>query len=312
MPTPKVSIIIPVYNVENYIERCIDSILNQTFQNFEILLIDDGSTDKSGKICDNYSLKDSRIRVFHKSNGGVSSARNLGIQKSLGEWIYFCDSDDEVCLNGIENLLSNAAGDIKFVMYGYNIDSKISYCVRANEYISPEEAKIRLFKSPDNSYQGYLWSKLFKREVIQNNKLYFDSNIKYNEDRLFIFKYIHTLRSKIFYSSLPVYNHYTNEEGAMCSIHKGNYLNYISDLIAFKRMEELATGQNNQLLKNLISISLFDSYFTNKRLIKKYSRNYRKEIKILNNEIKDIAYCKRIKYWLIIKIRACKGIFNKL
>ena len=85
--SPKVSIIVPVYNVEKYLHRCVDSILLQTFTDFELLLIDDGSTDKSVDICDKYALKDSRIRVFHKKNGGVSSARNLGIKKSSG--VYF-------------------------------------------------------------------------------------------------------------------------------------------------------------------------------------------------------------------------------
>ena len=92
--SPKVSIIVPVYNVEKYLHRCVDSILLQTFTDFELLLIDDGSTDKSVDICDKYALKDSRIRVFHKKNGGVSSARNLGIKKSNGVYILFVDSDD--------------------------------------------------------------------------------------------------------------------------------------------------------------------------------------------------------------------------
>ena len=96
MNNPKVSVIVPVYNVEKLLQRCIDSILAQTFTDFELLLIDDGSKDKSGEICDEYAAKDSRIRVFHKQNGGVSTARNLGIDKAQGEWIYFVDSDDIV------------------------------------------------------------------------------------------------------------------------------------------------------------------------------------------------------------------------
>ena len=95
-----ISIIIPVYNAEKYLNRCLDSVLAQTFTNWECLLIDDGSKDLSGKICDEYVSKDSRFRVFHKENGGVSVARNLGIRESLGEWIYFCDSDDYVYPQG--------------------------------------------------------------------------------------------------------------------------------------------------------------------------------------------------------------------
>ena len=91
---PKVSVIVPVYRAEKYIKECIESIINQTFEDFELLLVDDGSPDNSGAICDEYALKDSRIRVFHKENGGVSSARNEGIYKSNGEWLCFVDSDD--------------------------------------------------------------------------------------------------------------------------------------------------------------------------------------------------------------------------
>lgn len=88
-PNPKISVIVPVYNAEKYLHRCIDSILAQTFADFELLLIDDGSTDKSGEICDEYADKDARIRVFHKANGGVSSARNVGLDNALGEYICF-------------------------------------------------------------------------------------------------------------------------------------------------------------------------------------------------------------------------------
>ena len=103
--SPKVSIIVPVYNVEKYLHRCVDSILLQTFTDFELLLIDDGSTDKSVGICDKYALKDRRIRVFHKKNGGVSSARNLGIKKSNGVYILFVDSDDYLSPSHLNNYI---------------------------------------------------------------------------------------------------------------------------------------------------------------------------------------------------------------
>ena len=104
---PKISVIVPVYNVENYIEKCIESILSQTYTDFELLLINDGSSDKSGSICDAYVNKDERIRVFHKKNEGVSIARNLGIKRSLGEWICFVDSDDWVENLYLEKFVEN-------------------------------------------------------------------------------------------------------------------------------------------------------------------------------------------------------------
>ncbi len=103
---PQISIIVPVYNIEKYFHRCVDSILSQTFTDFELLLINDGSNDNSGAICDEYAAKDARIRVFHKENGGVSSARNLGLDNAKGEWITFVDSDDYVKPDYLSNLLA--------------------------------------------------------------------------------------------------------------------------------------------------------------------------------------------------------------
>ena len=114
---PKISVIVPVYNTEKYLNRCIDSILAQTFTDFELLLIDDGSTDCSGKICDEYAAKDSRVRVFHKENGGVSSARNMGLDNAQGEWITFVDSDDWVHEDFLKKRLALALNDNADIAY---------------------------------------------------------------------------------------------------------------------------------------------------------------------------------------------------
>lgn len=119
-----VSCIIPVYNTEKYLPRCIESVLAQTFVDWEMLLIDDGSTDASGSICDEYAAKDERIRVFHKENGGISSARNVGLNYAQGEWIFFVDSDDSLPKTSLESLLSRSsdaniiAGGFFFVLGG--------------------------------------------------------------------------------------------------------------------------------------------------------------------------------------------------
>ena len=104
--TPKVSVIVPVYKAEKYLRKCVDSILAQTFRDFEVLLVDDGSPDKSGEICEEYAKKDPRVRVFHKENGGVSSARNKGIDEARGEWVTFVDADDWLSLETFECLSS--------------------------------------------------------------------------------------------------------------------------------------------------------------------------------------------------------------
>ena len=121
--TPKISVIVPVYKAEAYLRRCVDSILAQTFQDFEVLLIDDGSPDRSGEICDEYARKDRRVRVFHKENGGVSSARNVGIEKALGTWIMFVDADDWLCADTI-SYCSSFFSEADLIRFSYVLYQK--------------------------------------------------------------------------------------------------------------------------------------------------------------------------------------------
>ena len=116
---PMISIIIPVYNVEKYLHKCLGCIINQTYKTFELILVDDGSSDKSGEICDDYALRDSRIRVFHIKNGGAASARNFGLENAVGEWIAFVDSDDYISDDYLEVLASGTENyDQCFVLVG--------------------------------------------------------------------------------------------------------------------------------------------------------------------------------------------------
>ena len=121
-----ISVIVPVYNTEKYLDRCIQSILAQTYTDFELLLIDDGSTDLSGEICDKYAEQDSRVKVFHKENGGVSSARNLGLDKANGDWVTFVDADDWVTTLYLNNLSDNT-NSADFVVSIVGENDNISY-----------------------------------------------------------------------------------------------------------------------------------------------------------------------------------------
>jgi Glycosyltransferases involved in cell wall biogenesis len=141
-----ISVIVPVYKAEKYINKCIDSILAQTYPNFEIILIEDGSPDNSGKICDEYALKDSRIRAFHKTNGGVSSARNVGLREAKGDLICFIDSDDFVEKDYFEAIAANANYDLG--IYGYELLSthwKISEIFSAS--FSNKDSSIDIIKN---------------------------------------------------------------------------------------------------------------------------------------------------------------------
>ena len=115
---PAVSVIVPIYNVEKYLAECVDSILGQTFQDMEIILVDDGSLDSSGQMADDYAARDKRVKVIHKENGGLSSARNAGMKIARGEYIYFCDSDDYISLDAIEILYETATkNDLDMVLF---------------------------------------------------------------------------------------------------------------------------------------------------------------------------------------------------
>ena len=118
---PTISCIVPIYNCEKYLDKCVESILNQTFDDFEVILINDGSNDCSGEICDKFSKKDSRIKVIHKLNEGVSKTRNLGIEKSIGKWICFIDSDDYVEEFFFEKMLSDVKPETDLIISGFSI-----------------------------------------------------------------------------------------------------------------------------------------------------------------------------------------------
>lgn len=191
MDIPKLSVIIPVYKAELYLNRCINSVLDQTFQDFEILLINDGSPDHSGDICDEYSRKDNRVRVFHKENGGVSSARNVGLKEAKGEWIGFVDSDDwiekDFFANIIDALLKYNLVDV--VLFGYTKEiapdvfvSKRSNC-QSKVFNVDDESLVGLFESQ-------VWNYFFKKDIIKNNGFLFDESISYAEDVLFIVDYL--------------------------------------------------------------------------------------------------------------------------
>ena len=185
-----ISIIVPVYNSEQTLQQCIESILWQTYKNIELLLIDDGSTDRSGEICDEYARKDSRVRVFHKENGGVSSARNVGLENARGSWITFCDSDDRVSNEWLANMLQSDA-ECDLVVQGFStpmeyepLNSEINhFCV----YSGP--IKDGLILLLQRHILGYLWVKLFKSSIIRNHHIKFDKNIFLQEDELFILSY---------------------------------------------------------------------------------------------------------------------------
>lgn len=190
---PKISVIVPVYNVEKYLPRCIDSILAQTFTDFELLLIDDGSKDKSGEICDDYAEKDNRIRVFHKNNEGASVARNLGISESNGSFLVFVDSDDylaENYLNTFNEILSLHT-DAEMIIQSpiYVIDDRFTYkSVKDNVYRQYSGIKDFLKSGMLDFTEPH--SKIFKKDIILDYHIRFPENVIVGEDGIFIANYL--------------------------------------------------------------------------------------------------------------------------
>ena len=172
-----VSIILPVYNVEKYLDECVTSLLNQSYKNIEILFVDDGSTDNSGKILDEYKTKDERIKVFHKKNGGVSSAKNVGLKHAKGKYITFVDPDDYVMKEYVEYLLkliekNNA--DVAYTKYNYdNYNNKQV----TNEYIRVIDSNEALYEILTYQISVAVWNKIYKKEMLDSNKIYFYEDI---------------------------------------------------------------------------------------------------------------------------------------
>ena len=168
-----ISVIIPVYKVEKYVEKCIQSVINQTYENLQIILVDDGSPDNCGKICDEYAKKDHRIEVIHKSNGGLSDARNKGLEIAKGEYIGFVDSDDYIEADMYEvlyNLLKQYNADVSICNFYTVSQGKISIKNAdngINEYNRIEILKEILL---DKNIQSYAWNKLYKKELFDEIK----------------------------------------------------------------------------------------------------------------------------------------------
>jgi len=194
MNNPAVSIIIPVYNVDKYLRRCIDSVLSQSFTDFELILVDDGSKDTSPQLCDEYSNKDSRIRVIHKSNGGVSAARNDGLYIAKGEYVTFIDADDWVEEGYLEILLDYSQYDIVF--FSYRMIYEDGYF---SEYVFTEKegnartmwnivASLKANASKSNFY-GYTWNKMFRKEIIDKYGIKFINGLRISEDEVYTLDY---------------------------------------------------------------------------------------------------------------------------
>lgn len=221
-----VSVIVPVYNVEQYLNKCISSICSQTYKNIEIILVDDGSTDRSGVICDEYAKKDKRIHVIHNQNEGVSSARNSGLRHAKGEFVLFVDSDDyieeeliEICVKSFKTK------QVDMVIFNYiketdkGIRLRNSHFKSLKQDIKSSRRKIRFITNNVLQYKSGWepWNRMFRMKVIKQNNILFLNGVSFSEDLFFVLKYLLN-SSKIEVMRIPLYHYIDRGNSAMNSI----------------------------------------------------------------------------------------------
>lgn len=224
----KISVIVPVYNVEAYLERCVESILQQTYAHFELILINDGSTDSSGQICDHLASQYENIKVYHIENAGVSNARNMGIQLATGSWVTFIDSDDFVTQNYLATLASAAEGlNVGFVIAPLHhikngIVTDLPSHSEKTELWSTEETMKELLMTTRTSF--FPVAKLFKRDLLADEK--FNTNYHLAEDALFLTELLLKTRCSCVFIDKPVYYYDHREGSATTSVNR-----YVFDTI---------------------------------------------------------------------------------
>ena len=319
----KISVIVPIYNNAKYLKKCIDSIIYQTYKNLEIILVNDGSTDSSGKIADEYQKKDNRIKVIHQKNAGVSIARNVGLKNATGNFIGFVDSDDWIEKNMFEMLLES--------IIKYNVDISICNLSFENEngiiiksydekegILSYEEYIKNIYYSP--CIQGYTCNKLYKTSLIKENNIQFDKTIFVLEDDLFNFEILYKNKKQVksFFLNQKLYHyidHNTNVSKSNFNLKKLSYLvvrdkeiNYLKKMnidVNYLKVDYCASFIRANILMKKNKIKKPEIYYD---LLKKF-KIYKKEIKLKDLDSKIKIKFLVIKYfnWIYnLKILFCK------
>lgn len=287
---PLISIVIPVYNVQEYVARCLDSILKQTYQNFEVICIDDGSTDGSGKLCDDYAKMDQRVTVHHVKNAGVSSARNLGLSLVQGAYFAFVDSDDYIEANYLEVLY----GNIK------EYDCDVSSCLFVLNEINSEQtsqiddsqSNIMLFTGSKEcihnficsgvSMEGMVWNKLYRTDKFR--KIQFDKNIRVNEDCIYTFD-VMSICEKACLTDKKLY-HWCYRAESACRTRKAKF-NFANAEI-FERL----LNQTLEMNDAEVTLQLKENYIYAVMKIMLYTRGarYDNEVAKVMNRFKQYSY----------------------
>ncbi len=289
------SIIIPIFNSQNFLKRCVDSVLSQTYKNFELILVNDGSTDDSKRICDEYQQNDSRVKVIHKINGGVSSARNKGVEESRGDWLLFIDSDDYIDPIYFEEFVKNL-DSTKFdtlIVQGVIFDSLYNY--RKHTFENSVFSRDEIVKCITNNNLltfGAPYCKLYNSRIIKENALKFPEHYCYGEDTIFFLNYIKYVKQIRLLSSCNYHYMESGSDSLSRKSHPFNQLKFylVDNLTAVRNLEVIFTcphklmrahGKNiSGLLKKMLvdlhricesSIRINDAYSEMRKVIRMFS-----------------------------------------
>lgn len=293
----KISVIIPIYNVEKYLEKSIESVINQTYENLQIILIDDGSTDGSGEICDNFANRDSRVEIYHRVNAGVSASRNFGMSKAIGEYLIFVDADDWLEPEYCEKLLRFAIlNELDVVVcnhrdIGKNFE-KEAKLIENEKIISNKEECIKDYIN-NQFYVYVVWGKLYKRDIIKN--LIF-KEMKIGEDTCFMIDIFNKI-DKIGFMPYVGYN-YLCREGAITKIEKFGD----KDIDRIRISMYFLDYCRNYFPKYITKATEMLLYRTSRELFELYQKETISNCKYYSNKIKELLSSHKIK---------CRGISRK-
>ena len=289
-----VSIIIPAYNVDKYLEECVRSLLYQTYTNYEVIIIDDGSTDNTYDIGKRLTIESAKVKLFHQENQGVSIARNIGMQKANGEFVVFVDADDIAAPQYIETLVAcvkkSDMGMVGFTSEREEIATKVS--MNTEDICASDMMESILCGT---NYDGYLWNKIFQRKIIENNNLKFQKNIVVWEDLLFVLQYLKNC-NKVTLASEKLY-YYRYREGS--AVNNARLDKYRSKFEVMEKIKEQKFSYTEQSRKKT-SFLYFETMFSylNQILIRENKSNKLDEI-LSRVDVVELLKQKNIK--LILK-----------
>ncbi len=270
----RVSIIIPVFNGEKYLVRCLDSVVDQTYGNIEIILVDDGSSDDSVNICERYASSDDRILFIRKDNSGVSDTRNTGISHANGEFIIFIDCDDYVEKDYVAHLVSLMSDDVDFGITGWRKEKEDGSFIEDCTHINGEYGKDGVLAeiASLNAVQGYPVSKIFRHSVIKDNGLEFDKEITIFEDLLFCCSYANCCRKAKINTEYYDYHYLIREDSSRnVAIHAKTFdTRWLTEIRSLEKLLGIVEDSKKAKKKVRARIALSSSFYINRMFDCKY------------------------------------------